>query len=261
MGVDARADRAVGQLRGPQHAADRTSENADDHRYLQSVAAKYGIYFSRPGNGICHQVHLERFGAPGQDAARLRQPHAHRRRPGDAGHRRGRARRGRGDGRRRRSTSPCPKVVRRAPDRQARRLGVGQGRHPGAAAPADGQGRRRQDLRVLRARRGHAVACPSARRSPTWAPSWAPPPRIFPSDERDAAVPRRRRGARRTGSRSRPTPDAAYDEVIEIDLSTLEPLVACPHSPDNVVPVREVAGTPVDQVCIGSLHQLLATRT
>ena len=47
-------------------------ENADDHAYLQTVAARYGIVFSRPGNGICHQVHLERFGKPGHDAARLR---------------------------------------------------------------------------------------------------------------------------------------------------------------------------------------------
>ncbi len=75
-------------------------ENADDHRFLQSIAAKYGIYFSRPGNGICHQVHLERFGVPGTDAARLRQPHAHLRRPRHAGHRRRRPRRGRGHGRR-----------------------------------------------------------------------------------------------------------------------------------------------------------------
>ena len=55
-------------------------ENADDHRFLQSIAAKYGIYFSRPGNGICHQVHLERFGVPGRHAPGLRQPHAHVRR-------------------------------------------------------------------------------------------------------------------------------------------------------------------------------------
>ncbi len=64
-GRDARQDRAVRQLRRPQHAAGRP-ENADDHRYLQSVAARYGIVFSRPGNGICHQVHLERFGVPGK---------------------------------------------------------------------------------------------------------------------------------------------------------------------------------------------------
>ncbi len=75
-------------------------ENADDHRFLQSVAAKYGIYFSRPGNGICHQVHLERFSAPGADAPRLGQPHADGRRRGHAGDRRRRARRGGGDGRR-----------------------------------------------------------------------------------------------------------------------------------------------------------------
>ena len=58
-------------------------ENADDHRFLQSVAAKYGIYFSRPGNGICHQVHLERFGAPGQ--RRSSAPTATRRRAAASG--------------------------------------------------------------------------------------------------------------------------------------------------------------------------------
>ena len=62
-------------------------ENADDHRFLQSIAKKYGIYFSRPGNGICHQVHLERFGAPGKTLLGSRQPYAHRRRAGHAGHR------------------------------------------------------------------------------------------------------------------------------------------------------------------------------
>lgn len=55
-------------------------ENADDHRYIQSVAKKHGIYFSRPGNGICHQVHLERFGKPGKTPYRVRQSHPDRRR-------------------------------------------------------------------------------------------------------------------------------------------------------------------------------------
>ena len=61
-------------------------ENADDHAYLESIAKKYGIYFSRPGNGICHQVHLERFAQARQDPAGIRQPHAHSRRRGLHGH-------------------------------------------------------------------------------------------------------------------------------------------------------------------------------
>jgi aconitate hydratase len=63
-------------------------ENADDHRYLMGIARKYGIYLSRAGNGICHQVHLERFGKPGRHSARLGQPYAYRRRPRHGGDRR-----------------------------------------------------------------------------------------------------------------------------------------------------------------------------
>ena len=55
-------------------------ENADDHEFLRTFSARHGMYFSKPGNGICHQVHLERFSAPGQDAPRSRQPHADLRR-------------------------------------------------------------------------------------------------------------------------------------------------------------------------------------
>ena len=93
-------------------------ENADDHRFLQSIAAKYGIYFSRPGNGICHQVHLERFAVPGGNPAGLRQPHAHLRRGGHAGHRRRRAGRGRGHGRR-------PRLHHRAQGRAVRAAAAG----------------------------------------------------------------------------------------------------------------------------------------
>ena len=85
-------------------------ENADDHRYIQSVAAKHGIWFSRPGNGICHQVHLERFGIAGQDPHRFRQPHPHRRRHRHAGLRRGRAWTWRWPWAAAHTISPCPKM-------------------------------------------------------------------------------------------------------------------------------------------------------
>ena len=65
-------------------------ENADDHNYIMSVAKKHGIYASRPGNGICHQVNLERFGCTGGNASRLRQPYAYGRRHRHDCHRRGR---------------------------------------------------------------------------------------------------------------------------------------------------------------------------
>ena len=125
-------------------------KNADDHHYLRTVAAKHGIVFSRPGNGICHQVHLERFARPGPHADRQRQPHADGGGHRDAGDGRGRARRGVRDGRR---AVPHQGAAgrRRQADRRASRLGVGQGRHPGAAAARRRQGRRRPDLRVLRA--------------------------------------------------------------------------------------------------------------
>ncbi len=104
-------------------------ENADDHRFIQTVAKKHGIWFSRPGNGICHQVHLERFGIPGQDPDRLGQPHAHRRRHRHAGHRRGRLGRRGGHGRRRVLYHHAEDAARRA-DRQALPVGFRQGRHP-----------------------------------------------------------------------------------------------------------------------------------
>ncbi len=82
-------------------------KNADDHNYLRTVAAKHGIVFSRPGNGICHQLHLERFARPGRTLHRQRQPHADGGRHRVAGDGRGRARRGVRDGAASRSASRC----------------------------------------------------------------------------------------------------------------------------------------------------------
>jgi len=224
-------------------------ENADDHRYLQSVAARYGIVFSKPGNGICHQVHLERFGAPGKT---LLGSDSHTPTAGGLGMIAVGA--GGQDVACAMAGMPFymtgPQVVRvclagelppwvSAKDvilELLRRLGVkgGVGKvleycGPGAQALSVPQ---RATITNMGAESGATTS-------------------IFPSDE----LTRRWLKAQRRGRSFRPLaadPDARYDESIELDLSTLEPLIALAHSPDRVVPVREVAGGPVEQVCIGS---------
>jgi len=224
-------------------------ENADDHRFLQGVAARYGIYFSRPGNGICHQVHLERFSAPGQT---LLGSDSHTTTLGGVG-----------------------------------MLAIGAGGLDVAVAMGGGpfyltmpkvvrvelKGRLQpwvtgKDIILEMLRRlsvkggvgrvfeygGEGVACLEVPERATIANMGAElgtTTSIFPSDERTREYLR----AQRRGQLWAPLsadPDAEYDEVVEIDLSTLEPLIARPQSPDNVVPVREVAGTKVAQVCVGS---------
>ena len=218
---------------------------------LQALCAKYGAYYSRAGNGICHYVHVERFAKPGDDPGGRRLAHHHQRRAGDDRDRRRRPRRRGGDGRLP-VRDRLPGDRRGSPRRHARApLGAGQGRHPRAAAPAQRERRQEQDLRVHRP--GH--------RRPVG-------PRARHDREHDRRARRHlgglpaRRARRATGcgcssarttSRTwRPTRAASYDERVEIDLAALGPLVAKPHNPDNVVPVEELAGTEVAQVCIGS---------
>lgn len=224
-------------------------ENADDHAYLQTVASKYGIYFSRPGNGICHQVQLERFDVPGET---LLGSDSHTPTAGGLG-----------------------------------TLGIGAGGLDVAAAMA-GQpfylpmpritlvkltGRLRpwvsakdiilEVLRILTVKGGvgkiieyggDGVSSLSVTDRATIANMGAElgaTTSIFPSDE----ITRRFLAAQNREQDWReilPDADAAYDEIVEIDLSSLEPLIAKPHSPDNVVTVSEAAGTKVDQVAIGS---------
>jgi aconitate hydratase len=224
-------------------------ENADDHRFLQSVAAKYGIYFSRPGNGICHQVHLERFSAPGQT---LLGSDSHTTTLGGVG-----------------------------------MLAIGAGGLDVAVAMGGGpfyltmpkvvrvelKGRLQpwvtgKDIILEMLRRltvkggvgrvfeygGEGVACLEVPERATIANMGAElgaTTSVFPSDERTREYLRAQRREHLWQPLSA-DPDAEYDEVIEIDLSTLEPLVARPQSPDNVVPLRELAGTKVAQVCVGS---------
>jgi len=224
-------------------------ENADDHRFLQSIAAKYGIYFSRPGNGICHQVHLERFGVPGQT---LLGSDSHTPTGGGLGM----VAIGAGGldvamamaGQPFYLTAPTVVLVRLT------------GSLPPWVSAKD------IILEVLRRRtvKGgldrvfeyggpgvETLSVPERATITNMGAELGATTSIFPSDERTREYLR----AQKREEVWRPLaadPDAEHDEVMEIDLSTLEPLVACPSSPDAVVPVREVAGTEVVQVCIGS---------
>jgi aconitate hydratase len=225
------------------------SENADDHLFLQSTAAKFGALFSRPGNGICHQVHLERFARPG---CTLLGSDSHTPTAGGigafavgAGGLDVAVAMGGGA-----FYLRAPRVVRvelsgelgpwvSAKDvilELLRRLSVKGGVEkvfeyggPGVLSLTVPQ---RATITNMGAELGATTS-------------------LFPSD----AVTRaflESQGRGEHWAALEADPDAAYDERVEIDLGTLEPLIACPHSPDKVVPVREVAGTPVRQVCIGS---------
>lgn len=224
-------------------------ENADDHRFLQTMAAKYGIFFSRPGNGICHQVHLERFAVPGQT---LLGSDSHTPTSGGAG-----------------------------------MIAIGAGGLDVAAAMA-GQpfytrmprvvlielsGRLQpwvsakdiiiEVLRLLTVKGGvgkimeyggEGVASLSASERATIANMGAElgaTTSVFPSDERTLEY-LKAEGRADVWKPLAADPDAEYDEVVEINLDTLEPMISQPHSPDNVTRVKDVAGTKVDQVAIGS---------
>ena len=224
-------------------------ENADDHRYIRTVAARHGIRFSRPGNGICHQVHLERFGVPGKT---LIGSDSHTPTAG------GLCMMGMGAGGLDVAVAmgggtyyiTMPRIIgirltgRLAPWVSAkdiilevlRRLGVKGG--VGAVLEYYGDG-----VETLSVPQRATVTNMGAELGATTS--------LFPSDERTREF-LAREGRENVWREIRPDADAAYDETLTIDLSALVPLAACPHSPDNVRPVSELAGMPVDQVCIGS---------
>ena len=224
-------------------------ENADDHRYIQSVAKKHGIWFSRPGNGICHQVHLERFGKPGKT---LIGSDSHTPTGGGIG-----------------------------------MLAFGAGGLDVAVAMGGGAyyitmpkmykvnltGRLRpfvtakdvslELLRILSVKGGvgaiiewggegiGSLSVPERATITNMGTELGATTSIFPSDETTRAF------LKAQGREADYVPlasdlDAEYDRVIDIDLSALTPLAACPHSPDNVKPVGELSDIKVDQVCIGS---------
>ena len=224
-------------------------ENADDHRYIQSVAKKHGLYFSRPGNGICHQVHLDRFGTPGKT---LIGSDSHTPTGGGIG-----------------------------------MLAFGAGGLDVAVAMGGGayyitmpkmykvelSGKLHdfvtakdvslEILRILSVKGGvgaiiewggegiKTLSVPERATITNMGTELGATTSIFPSDEiTKAFLEGEGRGEDWIPLAS--DPDAEYDRVIKIDLSELKPLIACPHSPDNVVTVESLKGTKVDQVCIGS---------
>ena len=224
-------------------------ENADDHRFLQSIAAKYGIYFSRPGNGICHQVHLERFGVPGQT---LLGSDSHTPTGGGIGM----IAIGAGglDVAVAMAGGPfylnMPKVVLvkltgklhpwvSAKDvilELLRRLTVKGG--VGRVMEYGGEG-----VETLTVPDRATITNMGAELGATTS--------IFPSDELTKEF-LRAEGREDSWVSLEADPDAEYDEVVEIELSSLEPMVAQPHQPDKVVKVKEIEGLKVDQVLVGS---------
>lgn len=224
-------------------------ENADDHRYIQSVASKHGIFFSRPGNGICHQVHLERYGVPGKTLI------------GSDSH-----------------TPTCGGIG---------MLAMGAGGLDVAVAMGGGAyyinmpkmykvnltGRLRDGvaakdisleiLRILSVKGGvgaviewggegiKTLSVPERATITNMGAELGATTSIFPSDETTREY-LEAQGRADVYIPLESDPDAKYDRIVEIDLSSLEPLAACPHSPDNVTEVRNLSSIKVDQVCIGS---------
>ena len=224
-------------------------ENADDHKYLQTVAMKHGVRFSRPGNGICHQVHLERFAKP---QATLLGSDSHTPTAGGMG-----------------------------------ALAIGSGGLDVACAMAGmpfhlnmpniinvrlhgslTKGVSSKDiilkvLQILSVKGGvgnvieysgdgvRSLSIPQRATITNMGAELGATTSIFPSDEvtREFLKKQHREDAY---EELKADEDAVYDTVIDIDLNTLEPMIAMPHSPDNVLPISEVLGLKVDQVAIGS---------
>lgn len=225
------------------------SKNADDHKYLQTACAKYGIRFSPPGNGISHQVHMERFGVPGKTVLGS-DSHT----PGAAGV----SMMGIGAGGLDVAMAmagmpyhlPCPKV-----------LGVRlTGSLPDWVSAKDVilEMLKRYDVKgcvgMIIEYYGPGVISLSATDRETignMGTELGATSTVFPSDE-NTRIYLKSQGREEVWTEMSPDENAGYDEYDEIDLSKLEPLIACPSSPGNVVPVREVAGIKVDQVIIGS---------
>lgn len=224
-------------------------ENADDHRYLQSVAARYGIYFSRPGNGICHQVHLERFGVPGQT---LLGSDSHTPTAGGlgmlaigAGGLNVAVAMGGGP-----FYLTMPRIVQvRLSGKLSRwinakdvileilkRLTVKGGVNKVFEYTGDG-------VRTLDVPERSIITNMGAELGATTS--------IFPSDSVTKQFFKEQKRPK-AWTELLPDPGAVYAEMIDIDLAQLQPMVAKPHMPDNVVTVRSIAGLHIDQVCIGS---------
>lgn len=224
-------------------------ENADDHRFIASVAKKHGIYYSRPGNGICHQVHLERFGVPGKTLI------------GSDSH-----------------TPTCGGIG---------MIAIGAGGLDVAVAMGGGayyitypktvnvelKGKlspwvAAKDvilklLSIMSVKGGvgkiieytgegvKTLSVPERATITNMGAELGATTSIFPSDEKTLEF-LKAQGRESVWSPLAADPDAEYDEYIVIDLSELEPMAACPHSPDNVKSIKEIGKMKIDQVCIGS---------
>lgn len=224
-------------------------ENADDHLFLQTVAAKHGIYFSRPGNGICHQVNLERFGKPGFTML------------GSDSH-----------------TPTGGGIGMLAIGAGGLDVAVAMGGGPfylnmpkvvqvnlrGALQPwVSAKDIILEVLRILSVKGGvgkiieytgpgvKTLTVPERATITNMGAELGATTSVFPSDEitRDFLVAQ---GRLNDWLELTADADATYDETIEIDLNTLEPMIAQPHSPDNVARLKDLAGIKVDQVAIGS---------
>ena len=224
-------------------------ENADDHRYLQTVAAKHGVYFSRPGNGICHQVHLERFGKPGKT---LIGSDSHTPTGGGLG------------------------MLSFGAVGMDVAVAMGGGAYyinmpkmfkvnlTGKLNPyVTAKDVSLELLRILSVKGGvgaiiewggpgiATLSVPERATITNMGTELGATTSIFPSDEVTKAF-LAAQGREEDYIPLASDPDAEYDRVIDIDLSALKPMIACPHSPDNVVTVESLKGVKVDQVCIGS---------
>ena len=248
MGVDrVRTERSVAYI---DHNTLQTGfENADDHRFIQTVCKKHGVYFSRPGNGICHQVHLERFSAPGKTLI------------GSDSH-----------------TPTCGGIG---------MLAIGAGGLDVAVAMGGGEyyitmpkmvkveltGELNENvtakdvilevLRILSVKGGvgkiieyagegvKSLSVPQRATITNMGAELGATTSIFPSDENTLAF-LKAQGREDVWIELSADEDAVYDEHIVINLSELAPLAACPHSPDAVKAITELEGMAINQVCIGS---------
>jgi aconitate hydratase len=224
-------------------------ENADDHRYLQSVAAKYGILLSRAGNGICHQVHLERFGKPGKT---LLGSDSHTPTAGGLGM----IAIGAGglDIAVAMGGEPfyltCPKVTKinlkgklkpwvSAKDVVLKVLESFTTKgNVGTVFEYGGEGTK-------------SLSVPERATITNMGAECGVTTSVFPSDETTKQF-LKAQGREQDWTEVKADPDAEYDRVVDIDLSEIVPLVAYPHSPGNIKTVKELSGMQVNQVCIGS---------
>ena len=224
-------------------------ENADDHKYIQTVANKHGIRFSRPGNGVCHQVHIERFGVPGQTLL------------GSDSH-----------------TPTCGGIGMLAIGAGGLDVAVAMGGGPyyitmpkmvrvtlkNKLAPwTTAKDIILEVLRIMSVKGGvgkiveyagdglASLTVPERATITNMGAELGATTSVFPSDEVTKAF-LKAQGREEVWTELKADEDAVYDEEIEIDLSKLVPLVAKPHMPDQVVTVKEIEGLKVDQCCIGS---------